>query len=191
MICEQWSKKVHIQIFISEYLKLKEKGGLRPSSLSRRTVWPDLEDHPPVRRGPSTRVEGARRGTGCSGSIFGPSAMGSRTVRAPRGPSAKASRTIRVSHTQVGPRSWVVSQACNFSSSQPAKSPLPHLSLALSQRKEPPWGFGLGHSPDRLSTSTDSPRGSPPCHPGIFSINSLSHSLGFWARRWLGFDDVI
>jgi hypothetical protein len=35
----------------------------------------------------------------------------------------------------------------------------------------------LGHSPDRPSTSTDSLQGSPPCHLGISSFNSLSLSL--------------
>jgi hypothetical protein len=39
----------------------------------------------------------------------------------------------------------------------------------------PPWNFWFKHSPDHPSTSPDSPRGSPPCHPGIFF--RISHSI--------------
>jgi hypothetical protein len=129
-----------------------------------------------VQRGPSAHVEGARGSTGGSGSNIGPSALGCRIVRAPRGLSAGASWTVRACRAQVGPGSQVVSQQAGLLSSQTRTKHPPPLFLLLSlslKKRPPPWGFRLGHSPDRSGTSTDSLRGSPSCHPGIFSNNSL------------------
>jgi hypothetical protein len=118
-----------------------------------------------------TQVAGAWGATRCSGGNFGPSAPRCRTIRAHRGLSAGALRTV---HAQVGLGLRVVSQAGSPFLLKPDHS-LIFLSLSLSlscslslKKGTPPWGFGLGHSPDRPSTSTDSLRGSPPCHPSIF-----------------------
>jgi hypothetical protein len=131
-----------------------------------------------VRCGQSVRFEGDWGGTGGSGANNGPSAPGRRTVRAPRGLSAGASRTFRARHVQVGWSREYISQAVSFLLLKPNPSLFYFsVSCSLSLKKRPsPWGFCLGHSPDRPSTSPDSPRGSPPCQPGIFSHISLSLS---------------
>jgi hypothetical protein len=142
-----------------------------------RTVRPLLENRPPGRPGPSAQLEGKRGNTGCSGANNRPSVLGCRIVRAPRGPSAWAPRTVRACRARMGPRSRAVKEAgSSFSSPTRPRPPL-LISLLLSLKKRlPPWGFRLGHSPDSSSTSPDSSRGSPPCHPGLFSNISFSLS---------------
>jgi hypothetical protein len=132
-----------------------------------RTVRLLLADCLPGRRGPSARLVGKRCSTGRSGSNNGPSVPGRQTVRAPRGLSAGASRTVCACRAPMGPRPQDENQAGPSLSRPKTHS---SLFLTLSRRKSSPhWNFRFKHSPDRLSTSLDSPRGSPPCHPGIFS----------------------
>jgi hypothetical protein len=57
------------------------------------------------------------------------------------------------------------------------------LSFLLSLKEKALYlGISMGHSPDRPSTSPDSPRDSPSCHLGIF-FTYLILSLGFRARK--------
>jgi hypothetical protein len=89
-------------IFANLYLKLyqaKIKRGGRTARVIGRTVWLLLADCPSGQRGPSAWLVGRRCITGHSRCNNGPSALGVRTVRAPRGlsagcrgPSARAAR---------------------------------------------------------------------------------------------------
>jgi hypothetical protein len=128
-----------------------------------------------VRRGTSARVESACGGTGGSDANNGPSTPGA-------GPSsvhlADCPR-VRRGLPAGGSRSRGDKSITLPCSSQTARAFLHislSLSLPLSQGRTPSWGFCLGHSPNCLSTSPDSPRGSPPYHPGVFSHISFSLS---------------
>jgi hypothetical protein len=156
------------------------------SSQNKKRGWSDcpakwagpsvhLTDCPPVRRGTSARVESACGGTGGSDANNGPSTPGA-------GPSsvhlADCPR-VRRGLPAGGSRSRGDKSITLPCSSQTARAFLHislSLSLPLSQGRTPSWGFCLGHSPNCLSTSPDSPRGSPPYHPGVFSHISFSLS---------------
>jgi hypothetical protein len=165
----------------NHYLKesqAEKKGRLGPSAAVGRTVRPYLADRPPVWRGPSARVEGARCGTGGSRRIFRPSAMRYQTIRAPCGPSAGTSQAVRACHAQVGPGSRVAMSIVHPLFLPTRKDTHLSISLLFSLKKgPPPWGFRLLHSPDRPSTSTDSLARFSTMSPGYFLNNLLSLSL--------------
>jgi hypothetical protein len=126
-----------------------------------RTVRPFLADPPPGRRGPSAWFVGKRGGTGRSGGNNGPSAHLADRPQGHRGQSTHVAR-------RWVPGRGEISHQLSFLFPKPQETFIP-LSFLLSLKKRPsPWGFRLGHSPDRPSISPDSPRDSPPCHPGIF-----------------------
>jgi hypothetical protein len=166
-------------------LKLNLKGEVRPSAATGRTVRLLLADCPPGWCGPSAWLVRKRCGTGHSRSNNGPSVLGRWTVRVPRGLSAGVSLTVRggVADRPRVPRVWYPGQGMKTSRTpshpptRPKSSPF-SLSCSLTKKRSPSWGFRLEHSPDRLSTSPDSPRGSPPYHSGIF-FEFLILSLGF------------
>jgi hypothetical protein len=134
-----------------------------------RTVWRYQADRLRVPHGLSARVTEARGGTGCSGANFRPPR--SRTIR------RCIADCLCVSHTG-GTGGASSKSTCHppFFPTHKGTSPPPSLLLFVNNGT-PLWGFRLGHSPDRPSMSTDSLRGSPPCHLGISLINSLSLSL--------------
>jgi hypothetical protein len=166
------------QIFISSYIKLKLKREVGPSVAMGQTVRPLLADCPPGRCGPSSRLVEKRCSSGRSGSNNGPSTLGGRTVRAPRGLSTGASRTVHRCRAPVGPRPQDENEARLLLFPNPTQV-IPFLSFLLPLKdKASLLGFRLEHSPDRPGTSPDSPRDSPPCHPGIF-FKYLILSLGF------------
>jgi hypothetical protein len=139
-----------------------------------RTVRLLLADCPPGQRGPSARLVGKRCISRHSGSNNRSSTRGRRTVRATRGLSAGVSQTVRACRALVGPR-----PRDEYQQPSSLSRPKTHTSLflPLSQRKSsPPWNFSFKHSPDRPSTSPDTPRDSPPSHPGIFSNISFYFS---------------
>jgi hypothetical protein len=160
------SKDSYSNLYLGIYqAEIKKEGAERTVRPVGWTIRLYLADRPPVRRGPSAWFEGDWGSTGGSGANNGPSAPGCRTVRAPRGLSAGASWNIRAYRTQVGPRSQGDKSTTLPFFFPNRKSPSPHLSLSLSlslslllflKEGPPSWGFRMGHSPDRPSTSPDS-----------------------------------
>jgi hypothetical protein len=90
MIPKDTYSNLYLRIYQAEF----EKVG-RTARGSRPDCPRYLADRPPPLQGPSAWVVGTWGGTGCSGCNNGPSALGCRTVRAPRGPFAGESRTVR------------------------------------------------------------------------------------------------
>jgi hypothetical protein len=90
---------------------------------------------------------GRRCGSGHSGSNNEPSALGARTVRAPRGPSAGVSRTVRPCRARVGPRPRIeIVSASSFL--PPPKHFAPFSFLLLSLKVIAPLlGISLGALP--------------------------------------------
>jgi hypothetical protein len=89
------------------------------------------------------------------------------TSRTVRGCIADCPREPRTGRT--GPRADKSTSPFPSAQTRPKLHPSPSFLLSL-KKGPPPWGFRLGHSLDRPSTSPDSPRSSPPC---------LILSLGF------------